>query len=149
MCRIANKESSMKSCMMQNRIRHRVHFAPDPNNTSFPTEPVLVNSRKVSDLTEIPSGVRYIFFDDVVESHIEVMSRPRDNPLVEAQIVYSSPFAEEQFAVAWNTSDALRLVKNDWYQIAVHENLKDKVWVLASKKQLREVNTEVRNTKVA
>lgn len=105
-----------------------MHFAPDPNNTSFPTKPVFVESRLVRDVTEFPTRVNYLYFDDVVET---VVRFGDDQELT----VHSKPFNEEMFFVQWSVENHKKTVENSWPgSIEVNPSLKNKVWVVASRR---------------
>lgn len=109
-------------------IRHRVRFAPDPKNTAWPTQPQFVDRRLVKDVEEFPVGVKYLIFDDVVESTVRL-------PNGEVKVLVSEPVNKETFHVEWDRDKVNRILANhqNWPSpIDVHSSLVGEVWVIAS-----------------
>jgi hypothetical protein len=112
--------------MVSTRIRHRVHFAPNPENPSFGTEPVIVETRRVCDIAEFPAKVNYIFFDDVVETIVRL-------PDGTTKTLYTKPVNEELFFVKWDEISYRKTLTNGSAgEVAVHPTLQGKIWVIAS-----------------
>jgi len=109
------------------QIRHRVRFAPN-NNPSFPTNPQFVNARLVRDIEEIPQGVKYLIFDDVVEVTFRL-------PEGREEVQIGEGVNEDLFHVTWDKAVASKWSADKTWAggpLAVHPSLQGKVWVFPS-----------------
>ncbi len=119
------------------RRRNRVCFSPAPENTSFPTTPKIVETRRIADLTlehlpkhegrELPTGVEYIFFDQVVELNFVGRVDTREQGSCESLTTIG--LNSEIYHVAWSKEQAEKLRGNHWKDIEVHPSLVGKMWV--------------------
>jgi len=112
------------------RVRHRVRFAPNPEATAWPTEPYYVERRLIQDVKEFPTGVKYVTFDDIVETTVRL-------PSGEEEILVSKSVNNEMFHVLWtqnHVDQALNNHKNWSCDIDVHPSLEGKIWVISSRK---------------
>lgn len=114
------------SAIVSTKICHRVQFASNPKNRSFPTYPEFVETRLIRDLTYFPKEVKYVSFDDVIET---VVRLPNGSTVT----VYSQPFNESGvYHVAWSAQKQLMDSRHCEGRISVHENLQGKVFVSTS-----------------
>ncbi len=119
----------MNAKVIGSRILHRVQFAPDPKNRSFPTPPKIVETRFVRDILEFPEGVNYVSFDDVVETDVQVGDR--------TEKVYSTPFNKSEVHFVLHSEEQTKT--SGWarghHEIEVHSSLKGKIWVFGNSHQ--------------
>lgn len=120
------------------RVLNRVYFSPDPNNPSIGTEPVIVETRRIADLTTehlpkdkdrpLPTGIQYIFFEQVVEISFE---KPVDAGKYGSnrESMSTTSLERETYHVAWSSEDAQRLRANNWQEIPIHPSLMGFMWV--------------------
>lgn len=112
------------------RVRHQVVFAPNPENPSFGTKPIFVETRNVADLAEVPDVANKIFFRDVVETTILVGNE---------QHTFLSPQVNESYyCFVRNAFDAARLEDKGWSPVDVSLELVDKIWVYEMSDQRRQ-----------
>ncbi len=113
------------------RVRNRVSFAPNPDNPSFGTMPKIVETRRIDDLTKehlpvgrdgaLPTGVEYIFFDQVVELNFAERVDTREQGSCESLTTIG--LNRETYHVAWSSDGAQKLRANKWREIPVHPSL--------------------------
>jgi hypothetical protein len=130
----------MESSIIEGRIIHRVRFSPDPENTSFPTAPMVIEARRISDLMEFPPRVKYGYFDDVVQVTVQI---PDDVGGVEEKAILTPPFNEESFFVVCTQDDAAKMRNEDGMlgyreEFEVHPTLVGKMWVFSTRWRRRE-----------
>jgi hypothetical protein len=111
-------------------LRHQVHFAPDPKNTSFPTPSVFVETRLVRDIKEFPENAKYVTFQDVIETVVVL-------PDGEKTTLCSPGINDEHFHVVWNQGDedfwVIRSRMEDEERLVeIHPDLKNTLLVYAS-----------------
>jgi len=100
-------------------VSHRVQFAPDPQNRSFPTKPQRVETRQISDVAVYPEGVNFVMFHDVVITVIEL-------PSGERQTLVSEPVNDSgEYRVNWGTPTQSEVHT----LIPVHPDVEDKLFV--------------------
>lgn len=129
----------MSAQILESSIRHRVSFAPDPNNKAFPTKPAFVKTRLVREIAEFPEGVDYINFDSVVETRLVFPGfKPPDDEFL---TVESQPFKRVFFHVTRDPTIASGFRSGrSLVEVAVHPNLKDKIWVFGGPDLARRQN---------
>lgn len=111
------------------RVRHRVRFAPNPEAPDWPTQPYYVDRRLIRDIEEFPVDVKYVTFDDVVETTVRL-------PSGEEKVLVSEGVNEDMFHVQWAQTNVDRILDNhrSWSSdIEVHPSLKGKVWIISSR----------------
>ncbi len=124
------------SKIISSKIRHRLRFAPDPNNTAFPTKPVFVETRLIREIAEYPKKVNYVSFDDIVE--IEILL-----PNGTTKTIYSEPFNDSQvYLVSWGRGGLEKLASHWHDPIDVHPDVDGVVYVTpTSREQFEEQKT--------
>jgi len=124
------------SKIISSRIRHQVQFAPDPNRTGFPTEPIFVETRLIRDITNYPEKVKYVSFDDIVEICVQIPNGP-------VRIIYSEPFNNSgHYLISWDPENIERLSREWFDALDVNPTVNGKVYVIpTSLKQCQEQRT--------
>jgi hypothetical protein len=114
-------------------VRHRVQFAPDPNNRSFPTKPQFTETRLVRDVAEYPEGVNYISFHDVVVTEVRL-------PNGKTQTLISEPVNDSGvYHIQWKAPVPKLPSPTFNGPVPVHPDVAGKVFVrVSSQSQLAE-----------